>query len=155
MTAVVLCFLVGIILLALEIVVPGAVLGIAGGVAMLAGVAISFSVFGGGGGAVATLVALLALGVTVYLEFIWLPKSKFAKGLSASATIDATSQPPVANAADVIGRDAIAQTVLSPSGYVLVEGRRYEAYSQSGHATAGTALRVVSVDNFRLVVTKA
>ena len=40
MTAVVLCFVVGIILLALEIVVPGAVLGIAGGIAMLAGVAI-------------------------------------------------------------------------------------------------------------------
>ena len=155
MTAVVLCFVVGIILLALEIVVPGAVLGIAGGIAMLAGVAISFSAFGGGGGAVATLVALLALAATVYLEFIWLPKSKLAKGLSASATIEATSQPPVAVAEHVIGRDAIAQTVLAPSGYVLVDGRRYEAYSQSGHATAGTALRVVSVDNFRLIVTKA
>ena len=106
MTAVVLCFVVGIILLALEIVEPGAVLGIAGGIAMLAGVAISFSAFGGGGGAVATLVALLALAATVYLEFIWLPKSKLAKGLSASATIEATSQPPVAVAEHVIGRDA-------------------------------------------------
>ncbi len=154
MTAVVLCFVVGIILLALEIVVPGAVLGIAGGIAMLVGVVISFAVFGGGGGAVATLAALLALGLTVYLEFIWLPKSKFAKGLGSETNTDVTSQPVLAKETEVVGREAIAQTVLVPGGYVLVGGKRYEAYSQSGYAAAGARLRVVGLDNFRLIVTK-
>jgi membrane-bound ClpP family serine protease len=154
MSAVVICFVVGIILLALEIVVPGAVLGIAGGISMLAGVVISFSIFGGSGGAIATLVALLALAATVYLEFVWLPKSRFVKGLAVGATQDATSQPKIAEPGDVVGRDAVAQTTLSPSGYVQVLGRRYEAYSQSGLVPAGTQLRVVGVDNFRLIVSK-
>jgi membrane-bound ClpP family serine protease len=154
MSLVVLFFLVGVILLALELVVPGAILGIVGGISMLAGVIAAFTIFGGSGGALATLVALVVLGLAVYLEFIWLPKSRLAKGLSMSTTIEATSQPPLAKGADVIGREALTQTVLSPSGYVLVDGRRYEAYSQSGHIAAGERLKVVSLDNFRLIVTK-
>jgi membrane-bound ClpP family serine protease len=154
MSIIVLCFVVGVILLALEIVVPGAILGIAGGVSMLVGVIVAFTTLGINGGAIATLVALVALGTTVYLEFIWLPKSRLAKGLSASTTINATSQPALAKESDVIGREALAQTVLSPSGYVAVDGKRYEAYSQSGHISAGERLRVVGLDNFRLIVTK-
>jgi membrane-bound ClpP family serine protease len=54
-----------------------------------------------------------------------------------------------------VGKAAEAITPLVPSGYVLVEGRRYEAFSQSGHATKGATLRVVGLDNFRLIVTKS
>jgi membrane-bound ClpP family serine protease len=38
---------------------------------------------------------------------------------------------------------------------VLVEGRRYEAFSRSGHVTKGSALQVVGLDNFRLIVSQA
>jgi membrane-bound serine protease (ClpP class) len=52
----------------------------------------------------------------------------------------------------VVGRPAEALTTLAPSGYVAVDGRRYEAFCQSGHAAKGATLRVVGVDNFRLIV---
>jgi membrane-bound ClpP family serine protease len=55
----------------------------------------------------------------------------------------------------VVGKVGEAATTLAPSGYVLIEGRRYEAFSQSGHMDRGTALKVVAVDNFRLIVTKS
>ena len=42
--------------------------------------------------------------------------------------------------------------MLSPSGYIRVEGKRYEAFCQSGQAPAGTPLEVVGADNFRLIV---
>jgi membrane-bound ClpP family serine protease len=35
----------------------------------------------------------------------------------------------------------------------MIEGRRYDAFSQSGHVAKGTTLKVVAVDNFRLTVT--
>jgi membrane-bound ClpP family serine protease len=54
----------------------------------------------------------------------------------------------------VIGKPATAVTILAPSGYVLVEGRRFEAFCRSGHADRGDALSVIGVDNFRLIVTK-
>ncbi len=154
MTAIVICFLVGILLLAVEIVVPGGVLGTAGGVAMLVGVVVAFTLYGGSGGTIATLVALVALCVTVYLELVWLPQSRLAKHLSVSAANEGTSQPALADGGAVIGREATAQTTLAPTGYVSVEGRRYEAYSQSGYVAAGERLRVVGLDSFRLIVSK-
>jgi membrane-bound ClpP family serine protease len=70
------------------------------------------------------------------------------------STVHATSQPTLADKDSVVGKTAEAVTPLVPSGYVVVEGRRYEAFSQSGHAAKGASLRVTGLDNFRLIVTK-
>jgi membrane-bound serine protease (ClpP class) len=150
-TLVVILFLSGIFLLALEVVVPGAILGIIGGVLMLVGVGVSFSRFGPSGGAVASGVAVAVGAVALYLEFVLLPKSRLAKALSMTETVAGTSQPPVADRA-VVGKRAKAVTPLSPSGLVECEGRRYEAYSRSGHTAAGTTVEIVGMDNFRLIV---
>ena len=64
------------------------------------------------------------------------------RGLVVQSTVSSTSQPLLAATAAVVGKPAEALTTLAPSGYVLVEGRRYEAFCQSGHVAKGTALRV-------------
>jgi len=152
--AILLLFLLGVLLLAGEVFTPGAILGILGGAAMLAGCVISFNQFGPAGGALATVVALALLGLTLYLELVWLPKSRFGRRLVVQSASDATSQPPVAHPDTVVGRPAEALTTLAPSGYVRVDGRRYEAFCQSGHAPKGATLRVTGLDNFHLIVTK-
>jgi membrane-bound ClpP family serine protease len=154
MNAIILLFLLGVLLLAGEVFTPGAVLGILGGAAMLAGCVISFQQFGPAGGALATVIALALLGLTLYLELVWLPKSRFGKRLVVQSASDATSQPPLAHPETVVGKSAEALTTLAPSGYVLVEGKRYEAFCQAGHVPKGATLRVVGLDNFRLIVTK-
>jgi membrane-bound ClpP family serine protease len=152
--AVLLLFLVGIVLLAGEIVTPGLVLGVLGAVAMFAGCAVAFARFGAATGGLATLTAGGLLAITLYLELVWLPKTRFGRKLVVHAASDAVSQPPVAEREAVVGKSAEALTTLAPSGYVSVGGRRYEAFCQSGHAPKGAALRVVGLDNFRLIVTK-
>lgn len=145
-------FAVGIVLLAIELVVPGMILGIAGALAMLVGVAAAFSAFGAEGGLLAGALALVVLAGVIYFELVWLPKSKLAKIFSMGATVDGVSQPPVAEGAAVIGAEAVAETTLAPSGYVRIGERRYEAFCEDGFAAAGTRLRVRSLDNFRLIV---
>ena len=154
MNAILILFLLGILLLAGEVFMPGAVLGIIGGLCMAAGCVISFLQFGTGGGMAATVLALVLLGSTLYIELVWLPKTKFGKKLIVQSTVSATSQPPLAELNSVVGRPAEALTPLVPSGYVLVDGRRYEAFSQSGHVPKGATLRVIGLDNFRLILTK-
>lgn len=154
MNAVILLFLVGVLLLAGEVFMPGAVLGIIGAVCMAIGCAVSFAQFGAAGGALATAIAVILLGTMLYLELVWLPKTRLGKNMIVQSTVHATSQPPVAELNAVVGKAAEAVTTLAPSGYVTVEGRRYEAFSQSGHVAKGSALRVVGLDNFRLIVTK-
>lgn len=153
MNAVVLLFLVGVMLLAGEVFVPGAVMGILGGLAMAVGCGVAFAQLGAAGGAIATGAALALLGFTLYAELVWLPKSRIGKGLVVQSTVAATSQPPIA-AVDIAGKTAVAETPLVPSGYVIVEGRRYEAFSPAGHVAKGAELRVAGQDNFRLIVTK-
>jgi membrane-bound ClpP family serine protease len=153
MNAVILFFVVGVTLLAAEIFLPGAIAGIIGALSMLVGCVISFVEFGTTGGITATIVALALLGLTLYLELIWLPKTRFGKSLVVQSKVDAVSQPPIADPSTVIGKNAEAITTLAPSGYVVVDGKRYEAFCRSGHTPKGAMLRVTGVDNFRVIVT--
>lgn len=153
MTAVLTLFIAAVVLVAVELLVPGGLLGVLGGLCLLAGVATAFVQLGTVGGSVATAIALVIGAVTLYLEFVLLPKSRLARKFSMTETVAGRSQPEVAERA-VIGRDALAVTTLAPSGYVELDGRRYEAFCQSGHVAAGVRLRVVDLDNFRLVVTQ-
>lgn len=154
MMAIVMLFAAGILLLALEVVVPGAVLGIVGGVAILAGVIVAFNLYGFDGGMIASGAALLLTGIALYIEFVLLPKTRLAKTFTMTGTISGTSQPVIADRAKVIGRQAVAVTALSPSGYVELDGQRYEAFARDGHTSAGTRLDIVDVDTFRLIVSK-
>lgn len=154
MIVVLLLFLVGVVLLAADVFVSSFLLAVFGGVAMLAGCVVAYQDFGTPAAAVTTLTAIVLLGATVYLELVVFPRTRFGRGLVVQSTQTATSQPPVAPAGAVIGRSAEALTTLAPSGYVSVDGRRYEAFCESGHADKGAPLRVVGVDNFRLIVSK-
>ena len=97
----------------------------------------------------------LLLAVALALASLrFLPKGWIWDRLVVQTTLKATSQPLPAPPEAVVGRTAHALTTMAPTGYVLVDGARYEAFCDSGLAEKGASLRVVSVDNFRLIVTQ-
>lgn len=147
-------FLSGVILLGAEVFVPGGILGALGGLAMLAGCVLAFLDFGFVGGLSSAGIGVALIGLMLWAEFVVLPKTRAGKKLFLEAEVKGASQGAVADADAVIGKAAVAATVLSPSGYVEVEGRRYEAFSQSGFVEKGGRLVVVALDNFRLIVRK-
>jgi membrane-bound serine protease (ClpP class) len=155
MNAIVIFFITGVLLLTAEIFLPGAIAGILGAIALLIGSVLSFREFGFAGGMVASSAALGLLVLMLYVELVVLPKTAFGRKLVVQAKVDATSQPPVARLEAVVDRPAEALTTLAPSGYVMVDGQRYEAFCRSGHAAKGASLRVVGVDNFRVIVTQS
>lgn len=155
MTTILLLFIVGTLLLAGEVLLPGGIVGTIGGIALLAGCWLAFTEFGPGYGSLATVGALGLVALALYLELVWLPRTKVGSDMVVKSTVGGQSQPPPANEADVVGKPAVALTTLAPSGYVSVDGRRYEAYCRSGHAVRGAGLEVVGVDNFKLIVSVA
>ncbi|MDF3057969.1 MAG: serine protease [Rariglobus sp.] len=154
MSAITTLFIAGAVLLAAEVFVPGAILGIFAAIALLAGVVLAFVDHGSAGGWIAIAAALGLAAFTLWFEFIILPKTALGRRLFLHAEIKGASQPALAERDTVLGRDGVADTVLAPSGYVVVAGKRYEAYSRSGLIAKGEALRVVELDNFRLIVQK-
>ena len=152
-TTIVALFVVGLVLLGFEVIVPGAILGIVAGICLFAGVVVAFAQHGYEGGLLALAVALFAVGGLMYFEFRILPRTKLGRRMFLEKAVDGTSQPPVASqAAAVVGREALAVTALGPTGLVLVDGRRYEARCDSGFAAEGARLRVVRIETFQLVV---
>lgn len=155
MNAILLLFLIGVILLGFEVFVPGGILGVFGGLALLGGVVLAFLEFGQTGGWSAIAAASGLVVGLLFLEFRVLPSTRVGRRLFLEASVAGTSQPAVAEVASVLDRTGEAATALSPSGYVIVDGRRYEAFCRSGFADKGASVRVVGVDNFRLIVSKS
>ena len=154
MNLIILLFALGLVLLFFEVFMPGGVLGFLGGLALIGGIAVAATKYGGAAGLIAGGGALVAVGATLYAEIVWLPKTRYAQKFSVKSTSGSTIRQQDVEAGAVVGKAAEAVTTLAPSGYVLVEGRRYEAFCQSGHADRGAQLRVTGLDNFRLLVTK-
>ena len=153
MTLIAILFAVGLLLLALELVLPGAVAGIIGGVLMLAGVGLVYSDYGAMQGTLALLGAAFAVVACVVLEVWWLPRSKFAGRFIVKDTSGVTPQPPAPR--DVIGKRGRTLTTLAPTGYVEVDGRTYEAMSVAGLLAKGEPVVVESLDQFKLTVNRS
>jgi membrane-bound serine protease (ClpP class) len=153
MTTILLLFVLGIVLLALDLFVPGIILSIGGAFAFLSGTAQAFQQYGITGGLEAFAVGAALLGLMLYIEYGVLPKTRFGKRFFLNASIHGVSQP-ASDAATLTGRECVALTPLVPTGQVEIDGRRYEALSLDGQADRGARLRVTGTQNFSLTVTK-
>lgn len=149
MTLILLLYLGGIALLAIDVFLSSLVLAAGGAAAMAVAVGLIFSHFGPGAAIAGGVIAVVLLVATVYAELVLFPSTRWGRGLVVQST---SGTPAAAPPTGVVGKAAKAVTTLAPSGYVVIEGQRYEAFCQSGHAAAGTDLRVVGLDQFRLIV---
>lgn len=154
MTLIIAIFTIGILLLAAEVLVPGAILGVAGGALLFTGCILSFTMLGVGEGITAIACSMVAAAIVFYIQFKILPKTTFGKRFFLSKEIEAISAHPSDKARDLIGKTAKSVTVLSPTGYVMIDGERYEATSQSGQIPAETNLLVTAANHFQLTVRK-
>lgn len=152
MTTIFLLFVLGVVLLALDLFIPGIILSIAGAGAILVGTAQAFQTYGIVGGLEAFGVGAALLAIMLYIEYGLLPKTRFGKRFFLHASIAGASQPSADGS--LAGREGIALTPLVPTGQVEVDGRRYEARSLDGQIDRGARLKVAGGDNFSLTVTK-
>ena len=153
MSTILALFALGSVLIFFEIFLPGGILGVAGGVAILAGSVMAFMNYGTGGGTLAVVAGFALLICSLIIEFKFLPKTRLGRRFFLSRADSGSSQPPIASD-DVVGRECRAETTLAPSGVVVLDGKRYEAFSQVGYVERGTVLVVKGMDNFRLIVSK-
>ena len=152
MTWIILLFAVGITLLTLEIIIPGGILGAIGAICILASCVVCFSEYGAMGGLLGTTIIFVSTGIIIWLEFKVFTKTGIGKRAFLDKSVDAVSSAYDDEAKELIGKKAEAKTTLAPSGYITINGKRYEAFCQAGLIEAGTALKVVGADSFRLIV---
>ena len=157
---------VGAVLIGIEIVVPGfGIPGIAGGLAIIAALGLSFVNLdtvplevqwaeGLLGRAINTVLAsVIVAGIAGYLVLQRLPEASFGKGLSLSKAVTGKATDGVASELDeLLGKQGTAATELRPSGTVSVDGKRYDAMSESGFIASSARIRVSGRRGFSLLV---
>ncbi len=152
MTLIILFISLGLILLALEVIVPGGILGGIAGILLLTGCILSFVTLGTTEGLIAISITFVAAILVFYIQFKILPQTRLGKRFFLNQEISGSSNSLKENTQDLIGKTATSVTVLSPSGYVQVDGNSYEAVSQSGQIPINTPLLITAANSFQLTV---
>ncbi|MCH3950569.1 MAG: hypothetical protein LKE33_06515 [Acidaminococcus sp.] len=146
--------IVGLILLAIEMMIPGfGIFGMSGLACLLAALYFYLG---------ATIEAAVIVGTVLFFTVllgIWFfrkgPHSRL--GRKITLMFKNTSEEGYIGAElpkDLLGKTGIAQTPLHPAGRALIDGKPVDVISQGEFYEPGTKLKVIEVSGRRVVVTE-
>jgi len=144
----------GLILIILEVFVPGAVLGILGTVCLIAGVWLSFRAYGTEKGTWVFVVTTISVFVVTMIALKVLPRTRMGQKILLSEKVeggpyDKTTEQ---ERQRLLGREGMAETDLRPVGKGLIDGKRWDIVSDGSYIDKGKPFRVVRVEGPRIVV---
>ncbi len=143
--------LLGLFLILAEFYIPGAIMGILGGISILAGI-ILFASESSSLLATALFVIGSTISVGLLIRFaLW--RIVHAKP-QYSIYSDHAQEGYVASSYDksAIGKTGVVLADLKPGGYILIEGQQYPAISISGYISKGEHVLVISGQEQSLLV---
>lgn len=143
--------LLGLVLILLEFFIPGAILGILGGISILVGILL----FASQTSSVLAIILFLAgsaAAVILLIRFaMWrIVRSKGSNTIYSEHDqegFQASSYDPSA-----IGKTGTVLADLKPGGFILVEGRQHPAISVSGYILKGEIVSVIGGEEQSLIV---
>ena len=152
MITILVLILLAAVLIAMEAILPGGVLGIVGFCVFLGACGVGFTQFGVMGGVFTFLGGGTVLGILLYTAYKLFPETALGKQFILSKQIQGASNKGIPDS--VIGQSCQSVTPLRPTGMVLLGDKRYQAISKDGYIDSDTTLFIKSKDNYRVVVTK-
>jgi membrane-bound serine protease (ClpP class) len=147
-----LLFALGIVLILLELVLPGGIIGIFGFAAVLASFFLSGENFIHIG--ISLLIAFsISIIACVVMIKVYDKKMKFFKKLILTdSTSTESGYVSNQNRTELIGVRGVTLTDLRPSGTVIVGEERIDVVTEGGFITRGTSVKFIKVEGSRIVV---
>lgn len=136
-----------------EVLLPGGILGLTAALCVIAATWYAFALYGTLSAIGVFAGALVCAGVMIYLEFRYLSRTDYGKKFFLQDTVRGHTRE--GGAENLVGKRGKALTRLNPSGMVLVDEVRHEAFSRDGYVDAGAEVEVVDTGNFKLVIRKS
>ncbi|WP_139490466.1 NfeD family protein [Brevibacillus dissolubilis] len=144
-------FLLGLLLLMLELVLPGGIVGGLGFVSLVGGLVLA---------AADTSQGLLSLGVAIAISAVvayvlyryFGMRGVWHKLVLTDQQHNEDGFVAVPNHRELIGKTGVALTPLRPAGVVQMNEKRIDAVSVGNYITQGTPVTVVQVEGARVVV---
>ncbi len=146
-----LLLLIGLLLIFFEFYLPGAILGIGGGILVFISI-IVFAMQAQSPLMIAAYVIGVGVLLTGLIKFaLWRIRTAKPSRSIYSADAQVGFQ---ASSFDttLVGKQGTVVTDLKPGGHIVVEGKRVQAISQSGYLTKGTEVIVIGGQEESLIV---
>lgn len=149
------CAIVGVILLSVELCLPG--FGVAGIGGFFCSLAVIIMQYLTNDPTTASIVAFIMIVIMVLLLIIFMRSMKkgvlFRSPIVLHENIEATSSSATEGALEnLLGAKGVAETMLRPVGTVLIDGKRYSARSEGNFIEKGTEICVISAKGMELIV---
>jgi membrane-bound serine protease (ClpP class) len=159
MTLIIILALAGIVLICLELILPGMILGLAGIIALVSAVMLSFSSvelepLGLSGRA---LVAASILFVSMLVIGIWLKYfDRVPIGRGLILTQENREKVAGQKPSEYIGLQGTALTDLRPAGKVNIKGlpKTCDIIAETGFIESGSGIEIIKADGRRIIVRK-
>lgn len=150
---VVILYIAGLTLLFAEFFVPGGVLGVIGGVAVVASMALGVYHFPDYGMQI-FLAQLIVAIVLIVAGVMILPRTRVAGYMILNTPMTPEGEQWVSDKSDdtLLNQEGEVYTMLRPAGIIMVGDRRVNAVSDGSFIEAGARVRVIEVHGNRVVV---
>jgi membrane-bound serine protease (ClpP class) len=140
----------GVLLLFLEMFLPGMIAGIIGAGMLVAAVVMAYTDLGAEAGNIALLIAAV---VSAGMWWWWanhFQRTRVGKAMTLTAAVEGSSV--MAGLEQYAGQLGEAVTPLRPSGTVLIAGKRVDAVTDGDFVNPGEAVKVVRAHGMGLLV---
>ncbi len=144
--------LAGFLCIALEIVVPGGVLGIIGFAALLSSLLMVAPSFTGMLYSILIALGVAIIGMVIMLKFFSKKLNVFNKMVLSDSTDTESGYVSNVNRTELLGKVAITATPLRPSGTAMYEGERLDVVSEGAFIPNNTEVEIIEVEGVRIVV---
>jgi membrane-bound ClpP family serine protease len=141
----------GVLLLCIEVFVPGGVLGIAGTVLIIWAVVEGYRTLGPEQGTYLMIGVMVFFGIALYLWVRFFPRSPFGRWMSLGATAKGY-RAAEDDLEELMGREGVARSPLRPSGVAEIDGRRVDVVTEGGMISRGAQVKVIEIEGNRVVV---
>jgi len=144
-------YLLGLVLICLEVFVPGGILGTIGFLLIVGSIWIAFVRLGSVGGSYFLVGSLVLAMASLYVVMRFGTKTRLSKKIFLQST-EKGFRPISENLEDLKGRTGISLTTLRPSGKALIDSRKVNVVTEGVFLSKGSKIRVVMVEGNRVVV---
>ena len=150
-TTFIFCVAAGLILICLEIFVPGGILGLIGSVFLIASLIMCFMEFGMRIGIyyIAGLACVIMAVIVLVMRFAHLlpvRKRLFLTATERDMTVE------IDDLQLLVGKQGIAYTILRPAGKILIDGKRYEAMAEGSFIQKNSEIEIIRIDGNNIIV---
>lgn len=140
----------GLLLLFLEMFLPGLIAGIIGTALLIVAVSMSYSSYGATGGNIALVIALVSSGALWWWWANHFQNTRFGRRMTLQAKGNGSTATP--GLADFVGQTGTAFTTLRPGGTVTIGGKKVDAISDGELIEVGASIRVIRAQGICVIV---